>query len=67
MLASRPYPYVTKTLENTLSQRRLDANVKAQTYFLRSGNVFRIRYMQDVVTTYFPTFLLRTDMVLMLT
>ena len=45
----------------------LDANVKAQTYFLRPGNVFRIRYMQDVVTTYFPTFLLRTDMVLMLT
>ena len=45
----------------------LDANVKAQTYVLRPGNVFRIRYMQDVVTTYFPTFLLRTDMVLMLT
>jgi hypothetical protein len=28
----------------------LSANVKAQTYFLRPGNVFRIRYMQVVVT-----------------
>ena len=45
----------------------LDVNVKAQTQCLRSGNVFRIRYLQDVVTTYFPTFLLRTDVVLMLT
>ena len=44
----------------------LDANVKAQTYFVRPGNVFRIRYIQDVVTTYFPTFLLRTDTVLMI-
>ena len=45
----------------------LDVNVKAQTYFLRPGSVFRIRYMQDVMTTYFPTFLLRTCKVLMLT
>ena len=28
----------------------LDANVKTQAYFLRPGNVFRIRYMQVVVT-----------------
>ena len=31
------------------------------------SHVFQIRDMQVVVTTYFPTFLLRTDMVLMLT
>jgi hypothetical protein len=41
----------------------LDVNVKAQTYLLRPGSVFRIRYMQDVMTT----FLLRTCKVLMLT
>ena len=53
---SKPHTHITHMLRQCTS-----------IVYLRPGNVFRIRYLQDVVTTYFPTFLLRTDMVLMLT
>jgi hypothetical protein len=66
-LLSNSKSYLGNTFQFEQFTYSLDANVKAQTYLLRPGNVFRIRYMQDVVTTYFPTFLLRTDMVLIFT
>jgi hypothetical protein len=72
-LTSRPYPYVTKTLKlqchNDLHKRYSDIRYQNViiTFEVLRYYVFRIRYMQDVVTTYFLTFLLRANMVLMLT